>query len=199
MLPDYPELKKRFKDAMHARMKRVQEANLGIFNEVKTVVLHEGDKILLIRDDGSQEEICPKPVEFTVSRQWDVREIDKITPDEIIGVFDSVGEGMANERGKLFMQSIDEAVTKIGNVVTGDKSLIERLFESIEKITMEFNDDGNPIMLSFVAGSQETVDKLQRAQDEIQSTPELLQRWNKLLEKKRSEWNDREAARNLVD
>jgi hypothetical protein len=199
MLPDYPEIKNRIKNLMHARIRKAQEVNLGVFNQVKELILHEGDRILLIREDGSEDEIWPKSVEFTVTRRWDLREIDKITPGEIIGVFDSVGEGMATEKGKQIVQVIEEACTKTGNVINQNKTLLERFFESHEKILMDFHDNGTPIFPTLVAGSQETVDKLQQVLDEIQSTPELLQRWNKLLDKKRAEWNDREASRNLVD
>ena len=69
----------------------------------------------------------------------------------------------------------------------------------IEKRQIDFDKEGRPILGQLVVGGMETAERIQATMVRMDSTPELRQRMESLIEQKRREFLDREAARKLVD
>jgi hypothetical protein len=69
----------------------------------------------------------------------------------------------------------------------------------IEKRRIDFDSERRPIWGELVVGDKETVDRIQATMARIESTPALMERMEFLIEQKRREFLDREAARKLVD
>jgi len=67
----------------------------------------------------------------------------------------------------------------------------------LEKVEISFNKDNTPILPTFVAASS-TSEKIREVFRIIEDTPELKEKMDNIIEKKRSEWRDRESSRKLV-
>jgi len=161
--------------------------------------MHEGARSVLTREDGSTDTMEPKRIEAKAEMRANYKEVEKIEPADVTHMLDSLAEGLAREKFRTFLQSIDDAVTKVGNVTTPGKSGVETFFEGLEKRLLDFNDDGSPATTQFLVGSDEAAERLKGIMREIESTPELRRRYEAIMEKKRGEWHDREAARNLAE
>jgi hypothetical protein len=77
MLPDYPKIKTRIAEVYRDQISHVTNVFLGIFSEAKPTQMHEGGKHILVREDGSVDEIKPKHVEAVAELRLDIREVDK--------------------------------------------------------------------------------------------------------------------------
>ena len=199
MLPDYPKFKQLLSDAFRERMIMAKERCSGVFSGIKKSKLHEGSRCQLFRTDGSSDEIEMQHVTASGELQHDLREIEKLAPEAIIQLLDTMGERMAFEEGRLLFKRLDEAVRSVGNVIEGPRPFLEQFFEMLERVQMDFEPDGTPCKQQMVFGSNQAA---QRAWDQVQQIerdPELKKRYDRIIEQKRQEWRDREATRNLVD
>jgi hypothetical protein len=73
----------------------------------------------------------------------------------------------------------------------------ELIFQVIESVQIDFDDDGNQHSFSFAVGP-ELYARLQAELQKIADDPVLKQRYDEIMNRKRMEWRDREAARKLV-
>ena len=199
MLPDYPITKELLAQAFHDRISAALKRRLGIFSQMKRSQLHEGARCVLTRDDGSSEVIEMKRLRASAEVEHDIREIDKLDPDKITQILDTLGERMASEQAKFFFQRMDEAVNEVGNVADSSKPFIEQLLEMMEKTEMDFHPDGTPSPRHLVVGSPEAAKRALDQMQDIEADPVLRQRYIDILERKRQEWRDREVGRNLAE
>jgi hypothetical protein len=199
VLPDYPKTKVLLAELYRDRIRRAHNIHLGVFSDVPSTQMHEGGKHVLVREDGSVDEMEPRRVEAAAELRLDIREIEKLDAKEVSKSLDTIGEGLARGMFKMFLDTIDEAATKVGNVTTPGTSAVAQYFEAMEKRMLNFDDEGQPEKMNVLAGSEKTARKLQEVESQIQSDAELRRRYESIIEKKRQEWRDREAARNLVE
>jgi metal-dependent amidase/aminoacylase/carboxypeptidase family protein len=199
LLPDYPKLKARLTEIYRERVRRVHDQHLGIFSAVPPAIMHEGRTHVLTREDGSSDEMEPKRVQAGAELRLDFREVEKLEAKDVWKVLDTIAEGLAKEKFQTLLTAIDEAATKVGNVTTLGTSALEQFFEATEKRWIEFDADGNPAPVQFLAGSEATARKLRDAMKQIETDPDLRRQYETIIEKKRQQWRDREAARKLVE
>jgi len=199
MLPDYPKVKARLVQKFMDRMKLVHKAHLSVFAEVPPVILHEGERNVLTREDGSVDDMPPKLMEAEATLEFDMRDAEKLELAQILKLIDKLAEGLAKEKVKLYLQRINEAVTKVGNVTDPSKTGVEAFFDGMEKRLLDFNENGQPAPTQRLVGSEETESKFRDILLQIMETPELRRRYEAIICKKREEWRDREIARNMVE
>jgi hypothetical protein len=199
MLPDYPKVKARLVEKFMERLKRVHKAHLGYFAEVPPTVMHEGMRHILTREDGSVGEMNAKTMEATATLEFDFRHAEKLEPSQVLNLIDSLAKGLAEEKFKLFLQTIDEGVKKVGNVVDPNKKGVEAFLDATEKRMLDFDEFGVPETPHLLADSAETEAMLSEIIRQVMERPELRHRYDSIIEKKREEWRDREIARNLVE
>lgn len=199
MLPDFPKTKLLLSESFHRRIKNARAKELGILSSVEATQLHEGSKHLLHRNDGSSEEIEMKHLEASAQVKHDVRELNPMGIEDVSEILDELGQKLAAEQMKLMFQRIDRAVHEVGNVGDPNKPFLEQFFEMIEKQHLDYDDLGRPVNNHIYVGSQKAADKVAETLKSIENEPDLKKRYENLLTKKRQEWLDREAARNLVE
>ena len=68
----------------------------------------------------------------------------------------------------------------------------------LEKIEIDFDKSGNPIMPTILL-SPKDVRKFKEKFKEWDKNPEMERRSKEIIEKKRKQWLDRENSRKLVD
>jgi hypothetical protein len=196
VLPDYPAIKEKLNKRLHEILKAKLNRHLGPFSQVKTVVLPEGHGTTLTREDGSVSDTPFEHVEVMAESKVDA---DKINHEDVNRLLDELAEKLADKKIKQFFDVTNKAVEEIGNSLKRQpgESMIDSYFRSLERILIEFGDDGTPMMPSLLAGSK-TADELNNALHQIETTPELRNRFDGIIERKREELRARESSRNLV-
>jgi hypothetical protein len=195
MLPDLPTVKQNVMAAIANFLSMRIRQRLGIFGEIPHQRLHEGDRMRIIRADGSVEESAPH--RSSAEDSIPTEEVPLLTPEERLRRIEILAENMARQMRQHMHDSICKTLDDHGQSVDlrGQPFGPEALLEVFAKIQMEFDETGNPDGLCMTPDMTEQWDRLQQ---QIESDTCLQRRFDELLERKRGEWRDREAARKLV-
>lgn len=193
MLPDFLKTKEKLKKMLDSEMEKAQFRHLGPFADTPKSNIFEGDEIILIRADGSHEEINMEKVEGKIEVKLD--EAEEMTPEKVLDKIDTVAREMAQQIAKTAYEVMSEAAEEIGNVTSADgESLsIDLLLKGLEKMHLSFDEEGQPSGLRLVAHPNMSFE-LEKIYSQIESHP----RYQELMERKREEWRVRENNRKLV-
>jgi len=197
MLPDLPKLKTELDQRLTSYVSKRAHGMLGIFQDIGRHIIHEGSKTKIIRATGDEEtnEMFHASSEVRI----DVREVPSMTVESRRELLDSLAEDMARQMSGHMFHSLDETLEKYGQTVDNEGKPFspETIFEVLEKIAMDFDEEGNQKSLSLAIHpekQQKVIDVLKAIEcDEV-----LRAKHEALIDRKRKEWRDREAARKLV-
>ena len=193
MLPDFPDIKEKFLRILTNRMKKIQSEQMGPLSEIRRIKVFEGRKIIMIRDDGSVDEIKLKKhiVDIKISSE----EIESSKPEDIIMKFDKAAINLASQLSKTTYTRIEEAAEQVGNVIDfkGKLFSIDVYFEALEKIMIEFDENKNPLIPTIIP-----LEKNSEISSLIETNINYKKRFEEIIEIKKEEWRDREINRKLV-
>ena len=193
MLPDFLKTKEKLKKMHNTEMKKAQFRHLGPFSDTPKSEIFEGDEVILIRSDGSREEVKMKEAESKMEIK--LKEIEEMTHERILDKIDTVAREMAKQIAKGGYEAIDKAAQEVGNVTSadGEPLSVDLLLEGLEKIHLSFDEDGQPSGLRLVAHPKMS-SELEKIYSQLESHP----RYQELIERKREEERVRENNRELV-
>ena len=123
-----------------------------------------------------------------------------LTLEQFCAKASEIGENMARQMSGALVKELDAAIKETGNEVKVPKSeglQYKHLFEMVEKVEVDFDDDGESFS-RFFCGSDFYQD-VQKKLPEWEKDPEFQRRWKDLNARKRMEFREREARRRLVD
>lgn len=180
------------------RLKKAEGLHLSIFSEAPISIQHEGTLNVLRREDGAIKQSESERIEANALLHYDYKHPERLTLEKVIDFIDQLAEKLAENKFRLFIRTINEAVEEVGNVVDAARNRVEAFFEMIEKRQLEFDENNNPIHPQLLAGSQAVVDRFHATLEEIGNSPQLRKRMEAIFDKKWMEWRDRETARYLV-
>ena len=197
MLPDFPELKNKLNNLISAKMKENQSVLLNPFSQVNKAQIHEGKRSILIREDGTIVEFEMKVMKANIN--INLQEISKLTWNDIMNKFHEATIEMARQQAKLFYEELDKSVTKVGNIVEvkGGEFKIDHFLNMIEKMELEFKEDGNPYLPTVVAGDT-AFERISEVLPQLETDPQVKKHFAEIIDKKREEWSARESNRELV-
>ena len=170
---------------------------MGLLADIPQHMIHEGDRLRVIRADGTVEDSNMKEASAEMTIQPD--EVPTITVAERVARIDQVAGKMAQQMSTQLFGSLNESLEKAGQVVNGKGQpfSVETIFAALEKVQIDFDKEGNPKNLSFVIGT-DLVPKMKEIVEQEKRDPEIKRRHDEIMMKKWIEWRDREAARKLV-
>lgn len=195
MLPDFPEEKQKLLNLWTDYLDRKTNQLLGPFSMAVHFMHHEGNRWQIEQTDGSISEFEYNAVqgEFSVSGD----EAPTLTPEKIIEKLDTIADQMASQMTREMFATFAKAADEAGNSINAaGQTLTKDMFlEMISRIDIDFDKDGKPIMPTvFVPpGFDKSV------LDEWNNDPDLGKKHEEIMNRKRDEWNEREACRKLVD
>jgi hypothetical protein len=197
VLPDLPKLKADIADQFHLFFIKRVNACLGVVGEVPRNIIKEGRNPVILRPDSSRDETKLQTASIETIFKRD--EIPHLTVQERMARMDDAAREMAGQISTHAFATINEAVDKVGNVVDGRGKPLspEVVLEVLEKIQMDFDNDGNPKELTVVIPPALT-ERAKETMEKLKQDPELGRRYQEIIDKKRMEWRDRETARKLV-
>ncbi len=110
-----------------------------------------------------------------------------------------LGEGLGKEMWKIVISAVDEAVTETGYTVKVKKGNLtqEDVLKMFDMVEHNFDDVGNPTQ-KLVLGAELGAEFKKRAED-WSSDIRFNQKLKEIKERKRLEFDEREARRRLVD
>jgi hypothetical protein len=198
VLPDLPKLKSEISGLFHTIFENRLNAYLGFVGEVPRCFIKEGSNPVTIRPDASRDETKLQPASAVTN--FKVDEIPSLSVEQRIARLDVAARDMASQISSHAFATINEAVDKVGNVVDakGKPFNADAFFEVLEKIQIDFEEDGVKHKELTVVFPPQMTQKVRETIAEIDNNPELKQRHKEIIEKKRMEWRAREAARKLV-
>ena len=197
MLPDLPKLKADIAQVFHTVFANRLNAYLGVVGEVPRCFIKEGKNPVTLRPDASRDETKLKAA--SVETKFRTEEIPELSVQQRIERLDRAAREMANQISSHAFATINEAVDKVGNVVDAKgKPFTDAIFEVLEKIQLDFEDDGIHHKELTVVISPALSDRVKEAMEQIHQNPELSKRYKEIIDRKRTEWRDREASRKLV-
>ena len=197
MLPDFPKIKEKLKKAINRYLQNLvrQEPFLSQIREERHF---EGNRMTLKTQDGELDQSEYKEI----SGELSIKKEDIITkgPMAFIENVYNTAEEIKKQKAKLVFDKLKEVTDKTGNVVNGKGQpfTFDLFIESLEKIWIDFDDQGRPYLPTLVV-SPNLGAKLKEKLPEWEANSEYKKRFEDLIEKKRKEWNDRESNRKLVD
>ena len=189
----FPELEEKLNRLIEQYLNNVISGSSPLLNNITRFHCFEGNKSLIRRPSGEEEE-----TEKRYSSGGTELPVEKILYGNIEDIFEHYKQAavaMAYEQEKFLLESIEITVQNTGNVVDakGQPLSPEIILQIMEKVEINFTEDGKSMTSSF-ACSPILREKLQPLLDDLKKTKE----YKELIERKRSEWRDREANRTLV-
>lgn len=195
MLPDYPQTKRLFGRFFQKYIRQKARA-ISPIADVPLRYLHEGRGMKVKRADQSESTEGMQQLSSTMEIKID--EIPEITFDKVIAKYDGMILDMVRKQTGFALERLNEEIPSSQSVdAKGKKIDAELILQMLEKIEVEFNPDGSPQELLVVGGLVST-ERMKEISEEFQNNPELQQRYDELIARKREEWHAREACRKLV-
>ena len=197
MLPDFLKVKEKLEIMLDYSFRQDHLSHLGPFANVPISLSFEGNKTILIRADGSVEEMNPK--QATAELQVKYEEFEEMDDAMVLNKINSAAEEMAGNQAKSFYEEVGKAAEEVGNVVSADGKpfSIDMFFEGLEKIDIDFDEDGNPSGLMCPV-SPALYPSVVKAVEQAKADPEMDKRFDSIMERKKEEWRVRESNRKLV-
>lgn len=196
MLPDFPTVKKKIGDDFNKKI-REKVSSAPFLSQIGRKRVHEGNILTSSSMEGYTESSEYKRISSDFS----------ISPDEIIekGVeafysqIDKISEEFINQQSQVLFKKMDEVTERTGNIVNAKGKFSPEVYlEALEKVTIAFDEFGNPIVPTLVLHPNK-IPKWEKEWEKIKTDPNFLKKYLELVEKKRREWRDRESRRKLVD
>ena len=187
MLPDFLKTKQKLEKMLDSERKKTELLHLGPVADVPKSMIFEGNKSIIIREDGSCEEVKMEKTTSRLEVKWE--EVETMTHETVLNKIRGIAKEMAEQITKSFYETLTD------DVISSDrKSLsIDSLLERLKGMPLSFDEEGNLSGLTF-AGSP----KLRLAFAEVLLQAESDPRYQELMERKREEWHARESRRKLV-
>jgi len=197
MLPDFDGLKRAFIQKINADMQK-HVRNEPILSQIKHYRHYEGNQMNSRSMDGNVHDSNYREL----SSKFEIRNDEVISGGYLTyieKVMNTATDIQGQEVGVVF-KTIGDVTEKTGNVVDGRNEPFgpEMILAAIDKVLIDFDENGNPKMPSFVFHPSMR-ERVMASKAKLESDPEFIRRHAEIIEKKRKEWHDRESNRKLVD
>ncbi len=193
MIPDFPEAKKQIQKAVDLIMREKVKQNAPLLALGNKKMLHEGDSLGVIYEDGRHTVNPIQVVEssFTIAKS----DMPNLKTEDFMAKVNASAEDMAGQMERNAFKAINDSIKESGNTIPGNPILSpEGILAGLEKMSIDFEDDdrSKPSRPTIFA-HPEAVEKLKEI--EAKSTPEEKEAY----QKKQEEIFDRKFAEHLKD
>lgn len=197
MLPDHPALRDEIGRFLNRYLRLKVRQHSGPFAQVQQSIIHEGRGSSIVRETGREDNTKIRSVSAEFRIDYD--EVERLTLRDVMQRFDQLAQSIAEQQKPLFYEEIRSAAENVGNVMDakGAKLSAEIILDTLEKIWIEFDKEGNPKLPTIIVPSS-MQNAVKEISDEFNRDPSLRAKHRQILERKKREFNDRETSRTLV-
>lgn len=196
MLPTATKMTERFTRFYRHYMRSFAHSS-GVLEGVSNHVMHEGRGWDMHRPDGSRS-----------SKELQLHSHEMVVSDDELATFDlqaSIEKArefaltMRSAAEKDLFQTLEHDLPESQKTdARGQPFDHNMFFQAIETIQIDFGDSDTPLSdLKFVV-HPDMVPRLEKLNVEFEQSPELQEKLNKLMMRKKEEYREREALRQLV-
>lgn len=198
MLPDFPHFKAEIRAWAVQEFKNAVAIQTPFFSEIKSSGQHEGHRSSYEDEQGNIKKLSYRRLQSQYFIRGD--DIPATSFDDIRRRMLKTAEDMAQKKMKMLIEAMNEITESTGNVVDakGKPLSADAFLDSLDKIEMGFDEDGQPRMPAVLCGTT-IAEQMKNALQQIDSDPAVKQRLNDIISRKRESWRDRESRRKLVD
>jgi len=197
MLPDYPYLKEKLHKLFISQIKAAHSRYMIPFSDSPKTFIHEGNKIILVREDGSIEDLEIKETKSNI--EINLKKVETMPFDTMLIKADTIAQEMAMQQSKVVFEELDKGIKKVGNFIDakGKPFSIDLYFQMLEKMLLDFNEDGNPNLPTIIAG-EKAFKSISEVLSKSDIDPTYIKTFDEIISRKREEWRVRESNRKLV-
>lgn len=199
MLPSFSRVKKNlYKDYFFPIFEQIRMRD-PLLSGINKVIYHEGDKSNYQTVEG--EIISPEMVKISSDTKITVEEVEKQDIELIAKKLVEIAEYFSSQQAQHIFKTVSQATEKVGNTLDakGEPLSPEHMLQMIEKVQIDFDENTGqpsfPTLYIHPSMHEQAVKMIEKAD----SDPSYKARFDEIIERKRKEWNDREANRKLVD
>lgn len=198
MLIDFPSIKSELSKIFMQVFNQAAQAELGPFQGIKRTMQHEGSDGTYSTVDGTVRKKDYQRME--VNYRIEYKDVPDMTLENVFSLFQQKGKEMGEQMGRYMFKTVDEITKESGNIVDshGKPFSLDLMFETIEKMQIPFDEQGNPVMPTLVIHPNMSP-RLKEIMEKEEVVKEYEERHKKLIEQKRKEWNEEQNSRKLVD
>lgn len=196
MLPTFPLASEKARAWLFEHLNKRIQHHLGFFADMPKRSIREGDETSLISPSGVENKVEFHTIK--VESSWVKGEDGHIPIQEALKHIESMASQLAHERNRLVFHELNTQLTPDRIIDATDRKFDGKLIEeAMENLAIEFDDNDEPIMPTWVT-SPETA-KMLMAQAAIESDPESKKRMDLIIAKKRREFHARKTDKRLVN
>ena len=169
----------------------------GLLKEIKAHIIHEGRKTTIRRGTEAPDITEMKTASGDITTSFD--DIENIDWKAVLTMAENIAKQMAEQQTSHMLNTMNEATKKTGQIYNSKGAPLtnEAILQLLSMMQINFENDTALGDISIVVPPA-MIPTLQRLDKEFNESPELKKKMNQLLEKKRDEFREREANRNLV-
>lgn len=197
MFPDFPNIKKEIKKNFEENVRK-QSSSDPLISSITQFFIHEGDKLVYYTDEGIKKKTSFNKIqsEFSIKNEQIINEGVKA----LVPIANKVGGDIQKQLGRNIIEKLENVTKETGNIVDGKGAKLspDLILQAIEKMQIDFDDDGNPCMPMMVLGP-DLYNKAKMRLPEWKKDKEHKKKFEEVMRKKKEEWDDRESNRKLVD
>jgi hypothetical protein len=198
MLPDFKKVKKELSASRATELSSNLFAD-PVLSKIRHYRQHEGDRFTIFRDDGSHTTSSQKLMRSELIT-FEAQEIQARGERVIYESIEKARSEIAIQGRRLVSEKLEEE--PVPKVDAGGRPFTAELYlESLEAMELQFDRDGTwkePDVWQEFPNPRMKV-RIEQETERFDREPDLKQRLDSLLSRKRQEFNDREANRKLVD
>jgi hypothetical protein len=192
MLPEFPKARRQMFDLWNTAFFNGLNGNENFLTEIPIRVQKEGDRAFV---GGGEMEYKLHSVNFSFS----ARDGEGMSEEEFFGAALKLGAEMAGRQAKtLFDKMSTPSPHGMPFQWKAGELKCEQFLEILEKMDMDFNGNGKPRLPMMVLPPQAEAEVRTKL---AQWHEDLIKRkkWEELIDRKRKDFDEREARRRLVD
>lgn len=194
MINNSQKIKKRIFKNFNHNVKEMMDQKSLLAQGIKRYFVFEGDKLGVIRADGTKHSSPIQRVEAST-----IVKKENISSDSVEDMMEDLSTQLADAQSKMLLDVVSDAAQSVGNTVNagGSPPSPEILLEMIEKIQIDF--EGEIPNLPTVVCSPGSIEKFKLAYEQMMTAEPYKSNYEALIQAKKRDFDEREASRKLVD
>jgi hypothetical protein len=199
MLPDFPDLKRRWAAVAGFEVRRHVKAD-ELVGAIRAVPYFEGRGFRTGDVDGFVDETTPTftAIPYVIARQ----DIIEKGVTAFIEASRRAAEAQVGAFQEMLLRKNTEVVERVGNRIDagGQPFSADLYFKMLETVQIDFDSNGRPdISGTRLVVHPEQADRIRQLFTQWERDEAFQERYRQIMLKKREEWRDRQSNRRLVD
>jgi len=198
MLPDFYKAKKKLRDFVLTYIQVAKKQYLGFLADVPEARFFEGHQRIIETEDGIIDKGGFHKAQSQI--RINLKDFHSFSSKDFMIKVNQIAEDMAREQSRIVFEGIEEITKKAGRNIDAKKKplTVELYLEMLEGLFISFDSKGKPLLPQVVTGSKEIAKKFIEINKEIDTNLKYKKRYKEIIQKKKMEWDEREASRKLV-